>query len=179
MTTQNANGTTLVDPLFDVDGIAITTTSQTAQPVTEIQWSIEDALPFPVTMEVLERGQERFNVYCTPCHSRVGNGAGMIVQRGYKPAGNFHDARRLAEPLSHYFYVMTNGYGAMWKYSAQVEPRDRWAIAAYIRVLQASQDTNVNALPADQRSKLPASQAMASMTPGPASPAPATKGAQR
>ena len=73
----------------------------------------QDALPFPATMQVLERGQERFNVYCTPCHSRVGNGDGMIVQRGYKPAGNFHDAKRLAQPLSHYFYVMTNGYGAM------------------------------------------------------------------
>ena len=67
----------------------------------------QNALPFPVTMEVLERGQERFNVYCTPCHSRVGNGLGMIVERGYKPAGNFHDPKRLAQPLSHYFYVMT------------------------------------------------------------------------
>jgi hypothetical protein len=72
-----------------------------------------DALPFPVTMQVLARGQERYNIYCTPCHSRVGNGAGMIVQRGYKPAGNFHSARILSEPLGHYFYVMTNGYGAM------------------------------------------------------------------
>ena len=61
----------------------------------------QDALPFPVSAQVLARGQERYNIYCTPCHSRVGNGAGMIVQRGYKPAGNFHDAKRLAEPLSH------------------------------------------------------------------------------
>ena len=97
-------------------------------------------LPFPVTMQVLERGQERFNVYCTPCHSRVGNGAGMIVQRGYKPAGNFHDAKRMAEPLSHYFYVMTNGYGAMPDYSTQLTPADRWAVAAYIRALQLSQN---------------------------------------
>jgi mono/diheme cytochrome c family protein len=106
-----------------------------------------NALPFPPTMEVLERGQERFNIYCTPCHSRVGNGAGMIVQRGYKPAGNFHDARRLAEPLSHYFYVMTNGYGAMPDYAAQVAPVDRWAIAAYIRALQLSQNAKSTDVP--------------------------------
>jgi hypothetical protein len=104
----------------------------------------QDAMPFPVTMTVLERGQERFNVYCTPCHSRVGNGAGMIVQRGYKPAGNFHDAKRLAEPLSHFFYVMTNGYGAMPDYSAQLTPEDRWAVAAYIRALQLSQNATMS-----------------------------------
>ncbi|HTW49471.1 MAG TPA: cytochrome c [Acidobacteriaceae bacterium] len=105
-------------------------------------------MPFPVTMQVLERGQERFNIYCTPCHSRVGNGAGMIVERGYKPAGNFHDAKRLAEPLSHYFYVMTNGYGAMPDYKAQIEPQDRWAIAAYIRALQLSQSATTADVPA-------------------------------
>lgn len=98
-----------------------------------------DQLPFPVTMEVLKRGQERFNIYCTPCHSRVGNGLGEIVQRGYKPAANLHDQVRMAQPLSHYFYVMTNGYGAMPDYSAQLTPADRWAVAAYIRALQLSQ----------------------------------------
>ena len=107
-----------------------------------------DMMPFPATMTVLARGQERFNVYCTPCHSRVGNGAGMIVQRGYKPAGNFHDAKRLAEPLSHYFYVMTNGFGAMPDYKAQVTPEDRWAIAAYIRALQLSQNAKSSDVPA-------------------------------
>jgi mono/diheme cytochrome c family protein len=106
-----------------------------------------DMMPFPATMQVLDRGQERFNVYCTPCHSRVGNGAGMIVQRGYKPAGNLHDAKRLAEPLSHYFYVMTNGYGAMPDYKAQIEPEDRWAIAAYIRALQLSQSASTSDVP--------------------------------
>ncbi|MFZ0662298.1 MAG: cytochrome c [Acidobacteriaceae bacterium] len=107
----------------------------------------QDAMPYPVTLEVLERGQERFNIYCTPCHSRVGNGDGMIVQRGYKPAGNYHDAKRLAEPLSHYFYVMTNGYGAMPNYAAQVTPVDRWAIAAYIRALQLSQNATLADVP--------------------------------
>ncbi len=104
-----------------------------------------NAMPFPVTMTVLERGQERYNIYCTPCHSRVGNGAGMIVQRGYRPAGNFHTPRLMAAPLGHFFYVMTNGYGAMPDYSAQLSPQDRWAVVAYIKALQLSQD----AKPAD------------------------------
>ena len=107
----------------------------------------QDMLPFPVTMTVLERGEERYNTFCTPCHSRVGNGAGMIVQRGYKPAGNFHDAKRLSEPLSHYFYVMTNGYGAMPEYSAQLTAADRWAVSAYIRALQLSQNAKASDLP--------------------------------
>jgi mono/diheme cytochrome c family protein len=107
-----------------------------------------DMMPFPATMQVLARGQERFNVYCTPCHSRVGNGAGMIVERGYKPAGNLHDASRSGKPLSHYFYVMTNGYGAMPDYKEQVTPEDRWAIAAYIRALQLSQNATQADVPA-------------------------------
>ena len=98
-----------------------------------------EGMPFPVTMQVLERGQERYNVYCTPCHSRVGNGAGMIVQRGYAPAGDFHTARLETAPLGHFFNVMTNGYGAMPDYAAQVAPADRWAIVAYIKALQLSQ----------------------------------------
>jgi hypothetical protein len=99
-----------------------------------------DGMPFPVTMDVLARGQERYNVYCTPCHSRVGNGAGMIVQRGYAKAGNFHVERLQKAPLGHFFNVITNGYGAMPDYSAQVAPVDRWAIVAYIRALQLSQN---------------------------------------
>ncbi len=106
-----------------------------------------DLMPFPVTMTVLERGQERFNIYCTPCHSRVGNGLGEIVMRGYKPAANFHDRVRMAQPVSHYFYVMTHGYGAMPDYSAQIAPADRWAIAAYIRALQLSQAATIKDVP--------------------------------
>jgi hypothetical protein len=107
-----------------------------------------DMMPFPVTMEVLKRGQERFNIYCTPCHSRVGNGLGEIVYRGYKPAANLHDQVRMSQPISHYFYVMTHGYGAMPDYSAQLTPSDRWAVAAYIRALQFSQEANVQSVPA-------------------------------
>jgi Cytochrome C oxidase, cbb3-type, subunit III len=108
----------------------------------------QNMLPFPVTMEVLQRGQERFNIYCSPCHSRVGNGLGEIVQRGYKPAANLHDQVRVSQPLSHYFYVMTNGYGAMPDYSAQLTPADRWAVAAYIRALQLSQAAGDGDVPA-------------------------------
>jgi len=108
----------------------------------------QNLMPFPVTLDVLKRGQERFNVYCSPCHSRVGNGLGAIVARGYKPAGNLHDQVRLAQPVSHYFYVMTHGYGAMPDYSAQLEPVDRWAVAAYIRALQLSQAAPAKDVPA-------------------------------
>lgn len=107
-----------------------------------------DGLPFPVSEEVLKRGQERYNVYCTPCHSRVGNGEGMIVQRGYAKAGDFHTARLETAPLGHFFHVITNGYGAMPEYSAQVSPVDRWAIVAYIRALQLSQKAQPADVPA-------------------------------
>jgi mono/diheme cytochrome c family protein len=99
-----------------------------------------DGLPLALTPAVMERGQERYNIYCTPCHSRVGNGVGMIVQRGYRPAGNFHEDRLRNAPLGHFFSVITNGYGAMPEYASQITPEDRWAIAAYIRALQLSQD---------------------------------------
>jgi hypothetical protein len=108
----------------------------------------QNLMPFPVTLDVLKRGQERFNIYCTPCHSRVGNGLGAIVERGYKPAANLHDQVRLAQPVSHYFYVMTHGYGAMPDYSAQLTPVDRWAVAAYIRALQLSQAATEKDVPA-------------------------------
>lgn len=107
----------------------------------------QNLMPFPVTMDVLRRGQERFNIYCTPCHSRVGNGLGEIVERGYKPAANFHDQVRMAQPVSHYFYVMTHGYGAMPDYRAQLAPEDRWAVAAYIRALQLSQAATMQDVP--------------------------------
>ena len=99
-----------------------------------------DGLPIALNADTMARGQERFNVYCTACHSRVGNGDGMIVQRGYRPAGNFHTDRLRNAPLGHFFSVMTHGYGAMPDYAAQLTPEDRWAVTAYIRALQLSQD---------------------------------------
>jgi mono/diheme cytochrome c family protein len=111
----------------------------------------QDYMPFPVTAAVMARGQEQYNVYCTPCHSRVGNGAGMIVQRGYKPAGNFHDARVLGEPISHYYYVIAYGFGAMPDYAAQITTEDRWAIAAYMRALQLSQNAKAADVPSGEK----------------------------
>jgi mono/diheme cytochrome c family protein len=98
------------------------------------------ALPFAATYAVLERGQERFNIYCSPCHSRVGNGKGAIVGRGYYAAANFQSTRLQQAPLGHFFWVMTHGYGAMPSYAAELQPEDRWAVAAYIRALQLSQN---------------------------------------
>jgi len=110
-----------------------------------------DLMPYPVTMQVRDRGQERFNTYCSACHSRVGNGMGMIVQRGYKPAGNLQSGRLLAAPLGHYFVVMSHGYGAMPDYATQLPPVDRWAVAAYIRALQLSQNAKPEDVPAGAR----------------------------
>lgn len=110
-----------------------------------------DYMPFPATKEVLERGQERFNIYCSPCHSRLGDGNGMVVQRGYRRPPSFHSPRLQTAPLGHFFDVMTNGFGAMPDYAAQVPPHDRWAIAAYIRALQLSQHAPAEAIPPGQK----------------------------
>lgn len=114
-----------------------------------------DGVPAELTLntEMMARGQERYNVYCTPCHSRVGNGDGMIVQRGYRPAGDFHTDRLRNAPLGHFFAVMTNGYGAMPDYAAQLTPEDRWAIAVYVRALQLSQNAKQSDVPAGQHAE--------------------------
>ncbi|MGH9492960.1 MAG: c-type cytochrome [Terriglobales bacterium] len=111
-------------------------------------------IPFPVTRAVLERGQERYNIYCAPCHARTGNGSGMVVQRGYRRPVSFHDPRLRAAPPGYYFDAMTRGFGAMSDYAAQVTPRDRWDIAAYIRALQLSQHATLEELPPVQREQL-------------------------
>ncbi len=107
-----------------------------------------DYLPFPVTEEVLARGQQRFNIYCSPCHGELGDGNGMIVQRGYKHPPSYHIDRLRKAPIGYFFDVMTNGFGAMPDYSQQVQPADRWAIAAYIRALQLSQHATEADVPA-------------------------------
>ncbi len=107
-----------------------------------------DVMPFPVTKEVLERGRQRFNIYCSPCHSEVGNGNGMIVQRGYQRPPSYTDPRLLSSPIGHFYDVITHGYGRMPDYAAQVAPVDRWNIAAYIRVLQLSQNAPATMVPA-------------------------------
>jgi hypothetical protein len=110
--------------------------------------NLGNRIPFPVTKDVLERGRERYNIYCAPCHARTGDGNGMIVQRGYRRPPSYHIDRLRQAPLGHFFDVMTNGFGAMPDYSSQIPPRDRWAIAAYIRVLQFSQNAPASLLPA-------------------------------
>ena len=115
-----------------------------------------DAFPFPVTMEVLKRGQERFNIYCSPCHGLSGMGDGMIVQRGFSHPPSYHQDRLRNAPIGHFVDVITNGYGQMYSYAYRVKPADRWAIAAYIRALQLSQNASVNDIPADQRQQLEA-----------------------
>ena len=99
----------------------------------------------PVNEETLERGRERFNIYCAPCHSRSGDGNGMLPQRGYRRPPTYHQDRLRKAPLGYFFDVMTNGFGAMPDYAMQITPEDRWKIVAYIRALQLSQ----NATPAD------------------------------
>jgi len=99
-----------------------------------------EAIPIQITKEDLARGQERFNIYCSPCHGRVGNGQGMIVARGLRQPPSYHDERLLNAPIGHFFDVMSNGYGSMYSYASRVSVDDRWRIAAYIRALQLSQN---------------------------------------
>ena len=116
----------------------------------KVDGKLVDEFPFPVTREVLERGQQRFNAFCTPCHGKTGMGNGMIVQRGLKPPPSFHDQRLRAAPAGYYFDVMSNGFGVMQDYRAQVDVKDRWAIAAYIRALQLSQRATLADVPHDK-----------------------------
>jgi mono/diheme cytochrome c family protein len=111
-------------------------------------------LPFPVTRGALARGRERFNIYCMPCHGELGDGNGMVAQRGFRHPPSYHSERLRQVPVGHFYDVMTNGFGAMPDYSAQISPRDRWAITAYIRALQLSQNAPTSELPAEMRDKL-------------------------
>lgn len=111
-------------------------------------------LPFPLTRDVLERGRERFNIYCAACHAETGTGDGMIVRRGFSHPPSFHTDALRAAPLGHFYDVMTRGFGAMPSYAAQIPPADRWAIAAYIRALQLSQHAGVDDVPAENKGQL-------------------------
>jgi mono/diheme cytochrome c family protein len=113
-----------------------------------------ETFPMPVTAEVMARGRERFNVFCSPCHGRTGVGNGMIVQRGFRQPPSFHEPRLRNAPVGYFFDVMTHGFGAMQDYATQVPVADRWAIAAYIRALQASRSATVADVPADRRADL-------------------------
>jgi mono/diheme cytochrome c family protein len=112
-------------------------------------------LPFAIDDAVLARGENRYNVFCTPCHDATGSGKGMVVQRGYRPPPSLHDERLRAAPPGHFFDVMTNGFGAMPDYRAQIAPRDRWAVVAYIRALQLAHRVSTSDVPGGDPTKVP------------------------
>lgn len=121
-----------------------------------INGELATEFPMPVTAEVMARGEERFNVFCSPCHGRTGEGNGMIVQRGFRQPPSYHEDRLIEAPHGHFFDVMTNGFGAMQDYSAQVPVADRWAIAAYIRALQYSRRATMDDVPQARRAEMDA-----------------------
>ena len=112
-------------------------------------------LPFPIDGQVLDRGQERFNIYCSPCHGRTGDGEGMVVKRGYRKPPSFQSDKLLQADAGHFFDVMTNGFGVMPDYKVQIAPRDRWAIVAYIRALQLSQHAATSDIEGGDPTKVP------------------------
>jgi cytochrome c5 len=121
-------------------------------------------LPIAVDEQVLSRGEERYNIFCTPCHDAVGTGRGMVVQRGYRQPPSFHDERLRIADAGYFFDVMTNGFGSMPDYRMQLTARDRWAVVAYIRALQLSQHADKADIPGGDPTKMkPAGAA-----PGPA-----------
>jgi mono/diheme cytochrome c family protein len=113
-----------------------------------------DAFPFPVTGDVIARGRQRFDIYCSPCHGRLGDGDGMIVRRGFRRPPSYHIDRLRNAPDGYLYGVISTGFGAMQDYAAQIEPRDRWAIVAYIRALQLSQNATIADVPAEARAQL-------------------------
>ena len=116
--------------------------------------TLAESFPVPVTRDLLKRGQERYNIYCSVCHGDEGDANGMIVQRGYPAPPSYHIDRLRNAPPGYLYSVITNGYGIMYSYASRVEPADRWAIAAYIRALQLSRNARLDDVPADQRAKL-------------------------
>ncbi len=122
----------------------------------KVNGQLAETFPFAVTRADLERGRQRFDIYCTPCHGYAGEGNGVIVQRGLKAPPSFHIERLQKMPPGHFFDVVTNGLGAMQDYSAQVSVEDRWRIAAYIRALQLSQNATLADVPVEERQKLEA-----------------------
>jgi cytochrome c5 len=113
-----------------------------------------NAFPLPVNMELLQRGQQRYAIFCTPCHGIQGDGLGMVAMRGMKHPPSYHQERLRNEPVGYLYDVVTNGFGAMYGYSSQIPPRDRWAIIAYMRALQVSRNAPVGELPAALQEKL-------------------------
>ena len=120
----------------------------------KIQGQLAATLPMVVDRQLLERGRERFNIFCSPCHDKTGSGNGMIVQRGLKQPPSYHQQRLREVPVGHFFDVMTNGFGVMYSYASRIPVADRWAIVAYIKVLQLSQNLEFDQLPAEDQRQL-------------------------
>lgn len=112
------------------------------------------SFPFPIDGARMERGQDTFNAFCSPCHGRTGDGDGLVVQRGYQRPPSLHEERVRTVPLGHLFDVITNGFGAMPDHAAQIKPEDRWAIVAYVQALQLSRSATIDDVPAAERRKL-------------------------
>jgi hypothetical protein len=144
----------LIPPGTVAHGVTPSTPEEIYLATGKINGKLGDTMPFPLTPEVLARGQERFNIYCSPCHDRAGTGQGMIVQRGFARPPSYHIDRLRQAPLGHFVDVIAHGFGAMYSYAYRVRPRDRWAIAAYIRVLQLSQGTSLSDVPEQERQEL-------------------------
>lgn len=116
----------------------------------KVQGRLVDTFPYEITRPVLERGQQRYNIFCAPCHDQLGNGLGMVVRRGFRPPPSFHEQRLREATVGHYFDVITNGFGTMYSYGERIPAEDRWAIIAYVRALQLSQRaTRQDVPPAD------------------------------
>ena len=120
----------------------------------KINGELATVFPFAITRADLDRGEERFNIYCSPCHGKTGEGNGMVVQRGFRQAANYHIDRLRSMPIGYFIDVQTNGFGAMPDYRMQVTPADRWRIAAYIRALQLSHAAAEGDVPAEELRKL-------------------------
>jgi hypothetical protein len=120
----------------------------------KVDGKVVDTFPFPITANDILRGQERYNIYCSPCHDYTGSGRGMIVMRGFPPPPSYHIDRLRQAPAGHFFDVITNGYGSMYSYASRVTPEDRWRITAYIRALQFSENAKIEDVPEADRPKL-------------------------
>jgi hypothetical protein len=125
------------------------------------------ALPVPLTRDLLARGRDRYEIFCTPCHGMTGNGLGIVVQRGFRQPNSFHIDRLREAPIGYFYDVMTKGFGSMMDTSAQIPPLDRWAIAAYIRTLQLSQRTTIADVPMADRGALESPEAPGRPAPFP------------
>ena len=125
-----------------------------ATPADTVEYGDKPSHAPPLTLALLQRGQERFRIYCTPCHSELGDGHGMVVQRGFPPPPSYHSDRLRATPTEHFYDVITQGYGAMYPFADRIAPADRWAIAAYIRALQRSQNASLAQVPQADRGAL-------------------------